>query len=112
MKTLHLSVGWAILNLGLIANDLKEDKERYEQQLLEQTANDKSFELDAATLLWVAQHTRELYKSLKVEQKTRFLNLLLSNLKIQQKTALPSLLEPFASLVDGSKTLKWLPGLD
>ena len=94
-----------------IANDLKNDKERYEQQLLELTANDKSFELDAATLLWVAQHARELYKSLKVEQKTRFLNLLLSNLKIKQKTALPSLLEPFASLVDGSKTLNWLPGL-
>lgn len=68
-----------------IANDLKEDKERYEQQLLELTANDKSFELDATTLLWVAQYARELYKSLKVEQKTRFLNLLLSNLKIQQK---------------------------
>ena len=34
-----------------IANDLKNDKERYEQQLLELTANDKSFELDAATLL-------------------------------------------------------------
>ena len=95
-----------------IANNLKDDKERYEQQLLELTANDKSFELDAATLLWVAQHARELYKSLKVEQKTRFLNLLLSNLKIQQKTALPSLLEPFASLVDGSKTLKWLPRPD
>ena len=92
-----------------IAKDLKDEKEHYEQQLLELTANDKSFELDAATLLWVAQHARELYKSLKVEQKTRFLHLLLSNLKIQQKTALPSLLEPFASLVDGSKTQSWLP---
>lgn len=68
-----------------IANDLKDEKEHYEQQLLELTANDKSFELDAATLLWMAQHARELYKSLKVEQKTRFLNLLLSNLKVQQK---------------------------
>lgn len=46
-----------------IANDLKNDKEHYEQQLLELTANDKSYELDAATLLWVAQHVRELYRS-------------------------------------------------
>lgn len=95
-----------------IANDLKNDKERYEQQLLELTANDKSFELDAATLLWVAQHARELYRSLKVEQKNRFLRLLLSNLKIQQKTVLPSLLAPFASLVNDSKSSTWLPGLD
>lgn len=95
-----------------IANDLKNDKERYEQQLLELTANDKSFELDAATLLWVAQHARELYKSLKVEQKTRFLNLLLSNLEIKQKTALPSLLEPFSVLYQSVKNATWLPGLD
>ena len=92
-----------------IANDLKNDKERYEQQLLELTANDKSFELDAATLL-VAQYTRELYKSLKMEQKNRFLRLLLSNLKIQQKTVLSSLLAPFASLVNDSKYTTWLPG--
>ena len=92
-----------------IANDLKNDKERYEQQLLELTANDKSFELDAATLLWVAQHARELYKSLKVEQKNRFLRLLLSNLKIQQKTVLPFPLALFASLVNDSKHTTWLP---
>ena len=94
-----------------IAERLKNEKEGYEQQLLELTANDKSFELDAATLLWVAQHACELYKSLKVEQKTRFLGLLLSNLQIKQKTVLPSLLAPFANLVSGSKTSDWLPGL-
>lgn len=55
-----------------IANDLKNDKEHYEQQLLEFTANDKSFELDAATLLWVAQHVRELYRSLKSGAKEPF----------------------------------------
>lgn len=98
-----------------IANDLKDEREQYERQLLNLTANDKSFELDATTLLWVAQHARELYKGLKVEQKTRFLNLLLSNLQIKQKMVLPSLLEPFKSLFEVSKSLKtsnWLPGLD
>ncbi len=96
-----------------IADNLKSERERYERQLLDLTANDKSFELDAAALLWVAQHARELYKSLKVEQKTRFLGLLLSNLQIKQKTVLPSLLEPFKSLFDFSKSVKnttWLPG--
>ena len=98
-----------------IAARLKDEKERYNQQLLELTANDKTFELDASTLLWVAQHARQLFASLKVEQKTRFLTLLLSNLEIKQKTVLPSLLEPFKSLYELSKSLKtsnWLPGLD
>jgi len=35
---------------------------------------------------------------------------LLSNLKIQQKTVLPSLLAPFAGLVNDSKHTTWLPG--
>ncbi len=96
-----------------IAARLKNEKERYDQQLMELTANDKSFELDASTLLWVAQHARQLFASLKVEQKTRFLSLLLSNLEIKQKTILPSLLEPFKCLFEASKSLKtpnWLPG--
>ena len=98
-----------------IAARLKDEKEHYNQQLMELTANDKSFELDASTLLWVAQHARQLFTSLKVEQKTRFLSLLLSNLEIKQKTVLPSLLEPFKCLFEASKSLKtsnWLPGLD
>ena len=96
-----------------IAARLKNEKERYDQQLMELTANDKSFELDASTLLWVAHHARQLFASLKVEQKTRFLSLLLSNLEIKQKTILPSLLEPFKCLFEASKSLKtpnWLPG--
>lgn len=95
-----------------IAARLKDEKERYNQQLMELTANDKSFELDASTLLWVAQHARQLFASLKVEQKTRFLSLLLSNLGIKQKTVLPSLLEPFNCLFEASKSSKtsnWLP---
>ena len=55
-----------------IAARLKNEKERYNQQLMELTANDKSFELDASTLLWVAQHARQLFASLKVEQKDTF----------------------------------------
>lgn len=98
-----------------IAARLKNEKEQYNERLITLTANDKSFELDASTLLWAAQNARQLFASLKVEQKTRFLGLLLSNLGIKQKTALPSLLEPFKSLYELSKSTKtsnWLPGLD
>lgn len=97
------------------ATELKEAKSEQEQTLLSLTANDKSFELDASTLLWIAQNARKIYESSKPEQKNKILGFLLSNLEIQQKTVLPSLLEPFKCLFEiskSSKTSNWLPGLD
>lgn len=97
------------------ATELKETREEQEQRLSSLTNNDKSFELSASTLLWLAQHAWEIYKSSKPEQKNKILGFLLSNLEIQQKTVLPSLLEPFKCLFEISKSLKtsnWLPGLD
>lgn len=95
------------------ATELKEAKSEQEQRLLSLTANDKSFELDASTLLWLAQNARRIYESSKPEQKNKILRFLLSNLEIKQKTVLPSLLEPFKCLFEASKSLKtskWLPG--
>lgn len=53
-----------------------------------------------------------LWQSGLDSEKTRFLNLLLSNLEIKQKTALPSLLEPFSVPYQSIKNATWLPQLD
>ena len=73
---------------------------------------DDSFITTVESLMTVASHVKELFKSSKVEQKREILNLLLSNCELKDKKLVYSIRKPFNILMELNGCKAWLGQLD
>ncbi len=91
-----------------------ENNERYDEELSklqrkeERLDNaDKQFYLTISYLLSLIQHAEELFEVAEINEKREILNLLLSNLKLDDKNINLTLKEPFASIVSNANGSLW-----
>ena len=73
---------------------------------------DKDTRVDISYLLKLIEKLPKLFESSRNEVKNEILGIIFSNLEIDKKRVLPSLIEPFCTLYQRANKRKWLPGLD
>lgn len=85
--------------------------EKLDEKLVQLTSGDKSFVITSSYLLQLASIAGRLFKSSKPELKSKILNLVLSNLELDNKKLHFNLLSPFDKLLVLSQSSIWLPRL-
>lgn len=87
----------------------KAEMEKLDEKIVQLTNGDKSFTVNSSYLLHLANIAGKLFKSSKPELKSKILNLVLSNLELDNKKLRFNLLSPFDKLLVLSQSSNWLP---
>lgn len=90
----------------------KSEMEKLDEKIVQLTSSDESFVITSSYLLNLANIAGRLFKSSKPELKNKILNLVLSNLELDNKKLIFNLLSPFDRLLALSQTSNWLRRLD
>ena len=93
-------------------NDIEKELYDVGVRLEAHSKADDNFITTVESLLSVASHASELFKSSKVEQKRALLNLLLSNCELKNKKLVYSIRKPFNILMELNGCQSWLGQLD
>lgn len=86
----------------------KAEMEKLDEKIVQLTNGDKSFTVNSSYLLHLANIAGKLFKSSKPELKSKILNLVLSNLELDNKKLRFNLLSPFDKLLVLSQSSNWL----
>ena len=95
-----------------IADEIEEELKEKQAQIMMTEEKDISDATTASYLLELAKRAGALFRNSKPEQKRQILDIVLSNLKVEQKRLHFNLLEPFKSLSNYANSQKWLPRPD
>ncbi len=90
---------------------LKEYKEKQAdvlQQMNEHSQADESYHLTAARILDVSKRATKIFESSEPNEKRQFLNFILQNSRLKQKTPVFTLKPVFQGIVTAHETKKWL----
>lgn len=93
-------------------NDIEKELYDVGVRLEAHSKADDDFITTVESLLSVASHASDLFKSSKVEQKRALLNLLLSNCELKNKKLVYSIKKPFNILMELNGCQSWLGQLD
>ncbi len=93
-------------------NEIEEELHNVKVRQEAHSKADEEFITTVESLLFVASHVKELFKSSKVEQKREILNLLLSNCELKDKKLVYSIRKPFNILMELNGCKAWLGQLD
>ena len=94
---------------------LKEYKEKQAdiaQQIAEHSKADENHYLIAARILDVSKRAFSIFESSEPNEKRQFLNFILQNCRLKQKTPMFTLKPVFAGIVKAHDDKKWLPLLN
>ncbi len=91
-----------------IVSITKSQMEKLDEKLIQLTNGDKSFVVTSSYLLQLASIAGKLFRSSKPELKSKILNLVLSNLELDNKKLHFNLLSPFDKLLVLSQSSNWL----
>lgn len=91
-----------------IVTKTKAEMQKLDEKLVQLTSGDKSFVITSSYLLQLASIAGRLFKSSKPELKSKILNLVLSNLELDNKKLHFNLLSPFDKLLALSQSSIWL----
>ena len=86
----------------------KSEMEKLDEKIVQLTSSDESFVITSSYLLNLANIAGRLFKSSKPELKNKILNLVLSNLELDNKKLIFNLLSPFDRLLALSQSSNWL----
>ena len=97
----------AIDDFNAISTQLKSEQYNIEEKLKNHTIADEKFSIAVSTVLSLADNALEYLKSSKVEQKREILNLVLSNLELNDGNLSYTVNSPFNLLLDSSNHKVW-----
>lgn len=97
----------AVDDFNAISTQLKSEQYNIEEKLKGHTMADEKFSIAVSTVLSLADNALEYLKSSKVEQKREILNLVLSNLELNDGKLSYTVNSPFNLLLDSSNHNVW-----
>jgi hypothetical protein len=86
----------------------KDEQEELWMKCNEHSEADKSFYINASKILDLASRAWEIFESSEPAEKTQLLNLILQNFSLEQKKLSFEAKNPFAGVLECSKTRNWL----
>lgn len=107
MSNFRLVMRVAIDDFNAISTQLKSEQYNIEEKLKNHTIADEKFSIAVSTVLSLADNALEYLKSSKVEQKREILNLVLSNLELNDGNLSYTVNSPFNLLLDSSNHKVW-----
>lgn len=81
-------------------------------ELSEHTKADYDYQTTVASVLNLARRAKEIFESSEVPEKRQFINYLIQNPTLNEKTLVFNLRSPFNLVLELSSSPKWLPRLD
>jgi len=81
-------------------------------EIEENTKADFDYQMTVASVLNLARHAKRIFESSEISEKRQFINYLIQNPTVKEKTLVFNLRSPFDALLNFSKSPEWLPILD